>query len=121
MEKTGSVPIFLVSFFVSLRLGEKLKKLSQFFSGEAILLLILLLTPSSLNLKLFSPGTKGDLLMADKTIVFSDQEQMQIESIVIDKDGEEALRYLAALLDRIKPHLGHACGPKAAEGPPGQG
>jgi len=59
--------------------------------------------------------------MADKTIVFSDQEQMQIESIVIDKDGEEALRYLADLLDRVKPHLGHACGPKAAEGPPGQG
>lgn len=59
--------------------------------------------------------------MADKTIVFSDQEQMQIESIVIDKDGEEALRYLAALLDRVKAHFGHACGPKAAEGPPGHG
>ncbi|RJR41724.1 MAG: hypothetical protein C4567_08610 [Deltaproteobacteria bacterium] len=59
--------------------------------------------------------------MPDKTIVFSDQEQMQIESIVIDKDGEEALRYLADLLDRVKGHLGHACGPKAAEGPPGHG
>ncbi len=59
--------------------------------------------------------------MADKVITFSDQEQMKVEAIVIDKDGEEALRYLADLLDRIKPHLGHACGPKAAEGPPGQG
>jgi len=58
--------------------------------------------------------------MADKTIVFSDQEQMQIEGMVIDKDGEEALRYLADLLARVKPHS-HACGPKAAEGPPGQG
>ncbi len=59
--------------------------------------------------------------MADKTLVFSDQEQMQIEAIVIDKDGEEALRYLAGLVDRLSPHLGHACGPKAAEGPPGHG
>ncbi len=59
--------------------------------------------------------------MADKTIVFSDQEQMKIEAIIIDKDGEEALRYLADLVDRLTPHLGHACGPKAAEGPPGQG
>jgi len=59
--------------------------------------------------------------MPDKTIIFSDQEQMQIESMLIDKDGEAALQYLANLLDRLKPHFGHACGPKAAEGPPGQG
>lgn len=59
--------------------------------------------------------------MPDKTIVFSDQEQMKIEAIVIDKDGEEALRYLADLLDRCNPHYAHACGPKAAEGPPGHG
>jgi len=59
--------------------------------------------------------------MATKTIVFSDQEQMTIEAIVIDKDGEEALRYLADLMVRLTPHLGHACGPKAAEGPPGHG
>lgn len=59
--------------------------------------------------------------MADKTLIFSDPEQMKIEAIVIDKDGEEALRYLAELVDRLTPHLGHACGPKAAEGPPGQG
>lgn len=58
--------------------------------------------------------------MAEKIIIFSDQEQMQIESMVIDKDGEEALRFLAALLARVKPHS-HACGPKAAEGTPGQG
>jgi hypothetical protein len=59
--------------------------------------------------------------MAEKIIVFSDQEQMQIEAIVIDKDGEEALRYLVDLGDRLKAHSGHACGPKAAEGPPGHG
>ncbi len=59
--------------------------------------------------------------MADKIISFSDQEQMQLEAIVIDKDGEEALRYLAQLVDRFNPHYGHACGPKAAEGPPGRG
>jgi hypothetical protein len=44
-----------------------------------------------------------------------------VEAIVIDKDGEEALRYLAELLGRVKPHSSHACGPKAAEGPPGHG
>jgi len=59
--------------------------------------------------------------MADKTIVFSDQEQRQIEAIVIDKDGEEALRFLADLSARLSPHFGHACGPKAAEGTPGHG
>lgn len=59
--------------------------------------------------------------MGDKVISFSDQDQMNIEAIVIDKDGEEALRYLADLLDRLQPHYGHACGPKAAETPPGQG
>ena len=59
--------------------------------------------------------------MAEKIIVFSDQEQMQIEAIVIDKDGEEALRYLVDLEDRLKAHFGHACGPKTAEGPPGHG
>lgn len=59
--------------------------------------------------------------MPARLITFSHQEQMQIEAIVIDKDGLEALRYLAGLLDRIKGHGGHACGPKAAEGPPGHG
>jgi hypothetical protein len=59
--------------------------------------------------------------MATVHIEFSDQEQMQMEGIVIDRDGAEALRYLADLLDRVKQHYGHACGPKAAEGPPGHG
>jgi len=59
--------------------------------------------------------------MAEKLISFSDQEQMKIEAIVIDKDGEEALRYLADLVDRLTTHYGHACGPKAAETPPGHG
>ncbi len=52
--------------------------------------------------------------MADKQIAFTDQEQMQIEAIVIDKDKEEALRFLAGLVDRIKGHPGHACGPNSS-------
>lgn len=52
--------------------------------------------------------------MADKVITFTAQEQMQIESVVIDKDGAEALKFLANLLDRLKAHAGHACGPKPA-------
>jgi hypothetical protein len=58
--------------------------------------------------------------MADKTLIFSDQEQMQIEAIVIDKDGDEALKYLANLVDRVKGHAGHACGPHVEGGPPGR-
>lgn len=53
--------------------------------------------------------------MAEKELVFSDQEQQQIEAIIIDKDKEEALRYLAGLVERFKGHAGHACGPKPAK------
>ena len=53
--------------------------------------------------------------MADKQIVFSDQDQMQIEAIVIDRDKTEAIRYLASLMDRIKEHPGHACGFKPSK------
>ena len=59
--------------------------------------------------------------MADKVIAFSDQEQLKVEGIVIDKDGEEALRYLGDLVGKFKAHASHACGPKAAEGTPGHG
>ncbi|HZE20703.1 MAG TPA: hypothetical protein VE082_01500 [Desulfobaccales bacterium] len=48
--------------------------------------------------------------MADKDIVFSPQEQQQIEAIVIDRDKEEALRYLAKLMEWMKGHSGKACG-----------
>ena len=57
--------------------------------------------------------------MADM-IVFSIQQQQEIEGIVIDKDGEEALRYLpGGTWGNLTPC--HACGPKVAETPPGQG
>ncbi len=46
------------------------------------------------------------------TITFSDAEQQRMEGIVIDKDKEEALKFCADLLDKIKGHPGHACGPK---------
>jgi hypothetical protein len=48
--------------------------------------------------------------MADKQVAFSDQEQMQIEAILIDKDKDEALKYLARLCEMLKGHAGHACG-----------
>lgn len=53
--------------------------------------------------------------MADKQIAFTDQEKMQIEAIVIDKDKEEAIKYLAGLVARFKGTEGHACGPKPAK------
>jgi hypothetical protein len=52
-----------------------------------------------------------EMKMADKQIVFSAQEQQQIEAIVIDKDKDEALKYLAKLMQEIKGSPGHACSP----------
>jgi len=46
------------------------------------------------------------------TVTFSDAEQQRMEAIIIDKDKEEALRFCSDLLDKIKGHPGHACGPK---------
>ena len=62
---------------------------------------------------------KGEV--ADMVITFSDQEQQKVEGIVIDKDAEEALRYLGDLVHKFKSVEGHACGPKAAETTPGHG
>lgn len=50
--------------------------------------------------------------MAKVTVTFTDTEQQRIEAILIDKDQDEALKYVADLLDKIKQHPGHACGPK---------
>lgn len=50
--------------------------------------------------------------MAEKTLVFSDQEQAKLQEIIIDQDKEEALKFVIALVDRIKGSAGHACGPK---------
>jgi hypothetical protein len=47
-----------------------------------------------------------------KQLVFSDQEQMLIEGIVIDRDKEEALKLLAKIMERLKGSEGKACGPK---------
>lgn len=50
--------------------------------------------------------------MAKVTLTFSDADQQRIEGIIIDKDQDEALKYISTLLDKIKEHPGHACGPK---------
>ena len=59
--------------------------------------------------------------MADMIVSFSIQQQQEVEAIVIDKDGQEALRYLSDLVGILKSRDSHACGPKVAEGSPGQG
>ena len=59
--------------------------------------------------------------MADMIVSFSTQQQQEVEAIVIDKDGKEALRYLSDLVGILKSRESHACGPKAAESPQGQG
>ena len=59
--------------------------------------------------------------MADMIVSFSIQQQQEVEAIVIDKDGAEALRYLSDLVGIFRSRESHACGPKVAESPPGQG
>ena len=39
----------------------------------------------------------GEVYMADMVVSFSIQQQQEVEAIVIDKDGAEALRYLSDL------------------------
>jgi hypothetical protein len=63
----------------------------------------------------------GEVYMADMVVSFSIQQLQEIEGIVIDKDGAEALRYLSDLVGIFKSRESHACGPKVAETPPGQG
>jgi hypothetical protein len=62
-----------------------------------------------------------EVYMADMIVSFSIAQQQEVEAIVIDKDGAEALRYLSDLVGMLKSRDSHACGPKVAEGPPGQG
>lgn len=50
--------------------------------------------------------------MPDKTLVFTDQDQNRMQEIIVDKDKDEALKFVVELMDRIKGHPGHACGPK---------
>ncbi len=59
--------------------------------------------------------------MADMIVSFSIQQQQEVEGIVIDRDEEEALRYLSDLVGIFKSRETHACGPKVAETPPGHG
>ena len=59
--------------------------------------------------------------MADMIVSFSVQQQQEVEAIVIDKDGAEALRYLSDLVGILKARESHACGPKVAETLPGRG
>ena len=40
--------------------------------------------------------------MADMVVTFSTQQQQEVEGIVIDKDGDEALRYLSDLVGIFK-------------------
>ncbi|MGQ9688309.1 MAG: hypothetical protein ACUVXF_05915 [Desulfobaccales bacterium] len=49
-------------------------------------------------------------MMADKQIVFEDKDQLYLEGIVIDRDKQEALKFLNQLVERLKSHPGHACG-----------
>jgi hypothetical protein len=62
-----------------------------------------------------------EVYMADMIVSFSIQQQQEVEAIVIDKDGAEALRYLSDLVGILKSRESHACGPKVAEGPQGRG
>lgn len=51
--------------------------------------------------------------MAEKTVVFSDKEQADIQEILIDKDEKAALKFLDQLMHRIKSEPGHICGARS--------
>jgi hypothetical protein len=54
--------------------------------------------------------------MSDKLIAFSAAEQQQAEAIVIDSDKEEAIKFMAMLVQRFKGSSeSHACGPKRTQ------
>jgi hypothetical protein len=63
----------------------------------------------------------GEVNMADMIVSFSIAQQQEVEAIVIDKDGAEALRYVSDLVGILKSRESHACGPKVAESTPGHG
>ncbi len=48
--------------------------------------------------------------MADRQIKFTDQDTMEMEAIVIDRDKEDALRFLGKLVEKIKGSGAQACG-----------
>jgi hypothetical protein len=54
--------------------------------------------------------------MADKMVAFTAAEQQQAEAIVIDNDKDEAIKFLAMLVQRFKGGSeSHACGPKRTQ------
>ncbi len=48
-----------------------------------------------------------------KTVMFDDKEIQAVTAIVMDKDKEEALKFITNVLwERIKENESRACGPK---------
>jgi hypothetical protein len=56
---------------------------------------------------------KGVSAMTERTIRLTGEEIQRIEAILLDRDKEEALRFLKDVIkERLKVSEGHACGPK---------
>jgi hypothetical protein len=54
--------------------------------------------------------------MGEKMVAFSAAEQQQAEAIIIDQDKEEAIKFVAMLVQRFKGSSeSHACGPKRTQ------
>ena len=52
--------------------------------------------------------------MAERTISLTDQESQRVEAILLDRDKEEALKFLKEVIkEKLKTTQGRACGPKA--------
>ena len=49
-----------------------------------------------------------------KNITFDDKEMQILKAIVLDRDKEEALRFVVDLWDRVREKESQACGPKRA-------
>jgi len=57
-------------------------------------------------------GNYAERSIVMKTIEFSDKEIQRLEAILIDKDKDEALKFVANLWDRVKDRESKACAPK---------
>jgi hypothetical protein len=52
--------------------------------------------------------------MAERTISLTDQENQRMETILLDRDKEEALKFLKEVIkEKLKAPQSRACGPKA--------
>jgi hypothetical protein len=71
-------------------------------------------TKSTNPLKNFYLEKKGVEFMTERTISLTEQESQRVDAILLDRDKEEALKFLKEVIkEKLKTTQSRACGPKA--------